>query len=41
MVEKEKGMGIKYLMFDGRGEYFSNEFSEYFERIGNSKQVFM
>jgi len=28
MVEKEKGMSIKYLRFDGRGEYFSNEFSE-------------
>ncbi len=28
MVEKEKGMSIKYLRFDGMGEYFSNEFNE-------------
>jgi len=29
MVEKEKGVNIKCLRFDGGGEYFSNEFSEY------------
>jgi hypothetical protein len=29
MVEKEKGVSIKCLRFDGGGEYFSNEFSEY------------
>jgi uncharacterized protein YigE (DUF2233 family) len=28
-VEKEKGVNIKCLRFDGGGEYFSNEFSEY------------
>jgi hypothetical protein len=28
MVEKEKGVSIKCLRFDGRGKYFSNEFSE-------------
>jgi hypothetical protein len=27
--EKEKDVNIKCLRFDGRGEYFSNEFSEY------------
>jgi transposase InsO family protein len=27
--EKEKGVSIKCLRFDGRGEYFSNEFNEY------------
>jgi hypothetical protein len=29
MVEKEKGVSIKCLRFDGRGEYFLDEFSEY------------
>jgi len=29
MVEKEKGVSIKCLRSDGRGEYFSNEFNEY------------
>jgi len=29
MVKKEKGVSIKCLRFDGRGKYFSNEFSEY------------
>jgi hypothetical protein len=29
MVEKEKGVSIKCLTFDGGGKYFSNEFSEY------------
>jgi len=29
MVEKEKGVSIKCLRSNGRGEYFSNEFSEY------------
>jgi hypothetical protein len=29
MVEKEKDMNIKWLRFDGRGIFFSNEFSEY------------
>jgi hypothetical protein len=24
-----KGMNIKCLRFDGRGDYFSNEFNEY------------
>ncbi len=26
MVEKEKGVNIKCLKFDGGGKYFSNEF---------------
>jgi len=34
MVEKEKGVSIKCLWFDGRGEYFSNEFSEYLKEHG-------
>jgi len=29
MVEKEKGVSIKCLRFNGGGKYFSNEFSEY------------
>jgi hypothetical protein len=29
MVGKEKGVNIKCLRFNGRGKYFSNEFSEY------------
>jgi hypothetical protein len=29
MVEKEKGVSIKCLRSDGRGEYFSKEFDEY------------
>jgi transposase InsO family protein len=29
MVEKEKGVSIKWLRSDGGGKYFSNEFSEY------------
>jgi hypothetical protein len=41
MVEKEKGMGIKYLRSDGKGKYFSNEFNEYFQGIGNSKEILM
>jgi len=34
MVEKEKGVSIKCLRFDGGGEYFSNEFSEYLKEHG-------
>jgi transposase InsO family protein len=34
MVEKEKGVNIKCLRFDGRGEYFSKEFSEYLKKHG-------
>jgi len=34
MVEKEKGVSIKCLRSDGRGEYFSNEFSEYLTEHG-------
>jgi hypothetical protein len=34
MVEKEKGVNIKCLKFDGRGEYFSNEFNEYLKEHG-------
>jgi len=34
MVEKEKGVGIKCLRSDERGEYFSNEFSEYLKEHG-------
>jgi transposase InsO family protein len=34
MVEKEKGVSIKCLRSDGRGEYFSNEFSEYLKEHG-------
>jgi hypothetical protein len=38
MVEKEKGVNIKCLRFDGRGEYFSNEFSEYLKEQGIQKK---
>ncbi len=34
MVEKEKGVSIKCLRSDGRGEYFSNEFNEYLKEHG-------
>jgi hypothetical protein len=34
MVEKEKGVSIKCLRFDGMGEYFSNEFNEYLKEHG-------
>jgi len=34
MVEKEKGVSIKWLRFDEGGEYFSNEFSEYLKEHG-------
>jgi len=34
MVEKEKGVIIKCLRFNGRGEYFSNEFNEYLKEHG-------
>jgi transposase InsO family protein len=34
MVEKEKGVSIKCLRFDGGGEYFSNEFSECLKEHG-------
>jgi transposase InsO family protein len=34
MVEKEKGVSIKCLRSDGRGEYFSKEFSEYLKEHG-------
>jgi transposase InsO family protein len=34
MVEKEKGVSIKCLRFDGGGDYFSNEFSEYLKEHG-------
>jgi hypothetical protein len=34
MVEKEKGVNIKCLKSNGRGEYFSNEFSEYLKEHG-------
>ncbi len=34
MVEKEKGVNIKCLRFDGRGEYFSKEFCEYLKEHG-------
>jgi hypothetical protein len=33
MVEKEKGVSIKCLRFDGRGEYFPNEFSKYLKNM--------
>jgi len=38
MVEKEKGASIKCLRFDGRGEYFSNEFNEYLKEHGIQKK---
>ncbi len=38
MVEKEKGVNIKCLRFDGGGEYFSNEFSEYLKKHGIQKK---
>jgi hypothetical protein len=34
MVEKEKGVSIKCLRSDGRGEHFSNEFNEYLKEHG-------
>jgi hypothetical protein len=34
MVEKGKGVNIKCLEFDGKGEYFSNEFNEYLKEHG-------
>jgi transposase InsO family protein len=34
MVEKEKGVSIKCLRFDGGGKYFSNEFNEYLKEHG-------
>ncbi len=34
MVENEKGVNIKCLRFDGGGEYFSSEFSEYLKEHG-------
>jgi intergrase/recombinase len=37
MMEKEKGVSIKCLRFDGGGEYFSNEF----KGTWNSKEIFM
>ncbi len=38
MVEKEKGANIKCLRFNGGGEYFSNEFSEYLKEHGIQKK---
>jgi hypothetical protein len=34
IMEKEKGMNIKCLRFNGKGEYFSNEFCEYLKKHG-------
>ncbi len=34
MVEKEKGVNIKCLKFDGGGKYFSNQFNEYLKEHG-------
>jgi hypothetical protein len=34
MVEKEKGVSIKFPRSDGGGKYFSNEFSEYLKEHG-------
>jgi hypothetical protein len=34
MAEKEKGVSIKYLRSNGRGEYFLNEFNEYLKEHG-------
>jgi hypothetical protein len=34
MVEKEKGVSIKWLKSNGGGKYFSNEFSEYLKEHG-------
>jgi transposase InsO family protein len=34
MLEKEKGVNIKCLRSDGKGEYLSNEFSEYLKEQG-------
>jgi hypothetical protein len=34
MVEKEKGVSIKCLKFNGGGKYFLNEFSEYLKEHG-------
>jgi hypothetical protein len=38
MVEKEKGVNIKCLRYDGGGKYFSNEFSEYLKEHGILKK---
>jgi hypothetical protein len=37
MLEKEKGVSIKCLRFNGGGKYFSNEFSEYLKEHGIQK----
>jgi hypothetical protein len=34
MMEKEKGVNIKFLSSNGGGTYFSNEFSEYLKEHG-------
>jgi hypothetical protein len=34
MLEKEKGVNIKCLRFNGGGEYFSNESDEYLKKHG-------
>jgi hypothetical protein len=34
MVEKDKGVSIKCLRSNARGEYFSNEFIEYLKEHG-------
>ncbi len=38
VLEKEKGVNIKCLRFDGGGKYFSNEFSEYLKEHGIQKK---
>jgi hypothetical protein len=38
VVEKEKGVSIKCLRFDGGGKYFSNEFNEYLKEHGIQKK---
>jgi hypothetical protein len=38
MVEKEKGVSINCLRFNGRGEYFSNDFNEYLKEHGIQKK---
>ncbi len=41
MVVKEKGVSIKCLRFDGGGEYFSNEFSEYLKEHGIQRKYYV
>ena len=38
LVEKQTNMQVKCIRFDGGGEYFSNEFSDYLQKHGIPRQ---